>query len=219
MVRRVFRLLVLAASLTTLSCKSWQPAGTAAVPELPTSAQEPSREANGGHPSGPNYKRSLESTSSQVAHNLSTPVASQPPSAPVVLHTTLSGISVTAVTFDSRTHRLAIADQAGGPGSRWADAAAAGRDLSGITAVNAAPGSGQLKNAAKTRRWALEEMGRNSVSPWMRPRTTASKMDTRFGLSFSGVAQGRARAHSCVGSGRLGPRHTSLVAPRPRTGL
>ncbi len=41
------------------------------------------------------------------------------------------------MTFDSRTHRLAIADQAGGPGSRWADAAAAGRDLGGIAAVNA----------------------------------------------------------------------------------
>jgi hypothetical protein len=49
---------------------------------------------------------------------------------------TCSGIPITAVTFDSRTHRLVIADQPGGPGSRWPDAAAAARDLGGIAAVN-----------------------------------------------------------------------------------
>lgn len=48
----------------------------------------------------------------------------------------MSGIPITAVTFDSRTHLLAVADQPGGPGSRWADAAAAGRELGGIAAVN-----------------------------------------------------------------------------------
>ncbi len=65
------------------------------------------------------------------------PVIPQAPArAPRVVNATLSGIPVTAVVFDSRTHRLAIADQPGGPGSRWADAAAAGRDLGGIAAVN-----------------------------------------------------------------------------------
>lgn len=50
---------------------------------------------------------------------------------------TLSGISITAVAFDSRRHRLAIADQEGGPGSRWADAEAAAKELGGLAAVNA----------------------------------------------------------------------------------
>lgn len=59
-----------------------------------------------------------------------------PARAPRVVETTLAGISVSAVVFDSRSHRLAIADQPEGPGSRWADAAAAGRDLGGIAAVN-----------------------------------------------------------------------------------
>ncbi|MCW1883185.1 phosphodiester glycosidase family protein [Luteolibacter flavescens] len=60
-----------------------------------------------------------------------------PASAPQVIRTTLNGISVTAVVFDSRTHRLAIADQAGGPGSQWPDAASAARSLGGVAAVNA----------------------------------------------------------------------------------
>ena len=54
-----------------------------------------------------------------------------------VLPVTLSGISITAVTFDSRTLRLVIADQEGGPGSRWADAEAAAKELGGVAAVNA----------------------------------------------------------------------------------
>lgn len=66
------------------------------------------------------------------------PPQSQPTAQPArVVGTTLSGISITAVSFDSRNHRLVIADQADGPGSRWADAAAAARDLGGIAAVNA----------------------------------------------------------------------------------
>ena len=42
-----------------------------------------------------------------------------------------------------------------------------------MTAVNAAPGSPQPKSSGKIRRWALLEIGRNSVSPWITPRTTA----------------------------------------------
>src|SRR6478735_6743377 len=42
-----------------------------------------------------------------------------------------------------------------------------------MTAVNAAPGSPQPNSSGKIRRCALLEIGRNSVSPWMTPRTTA----------------------------------------------
>ena len=41
------------------------------------------------------------------------------------------------------------------------------------TAVNAAPGSSQPKNAGTMRRCAVLETGRNSVSPWTIPRTMA----------------------------------------------
>ena len=54
-----------------------------------------------------------------------------------VVETALDGIEITAVVFDSRTHRLAIADQAGGPASRWTDAAAAATEFGGIAAINA----------------------------------------------------------------------------------
>ena len=49
-------------------------------------------------------------------------------------------------------------------GSRAAPPA---RCRSGSTAVNAAPGSPQPNSSGKIRRWALLEIGRNSVSPWM----------------------------------------------------
>ena len=59
-----------------------------------------------------------------------------PAAAPRVSTTTLSGISITAVTFDSRSHRLVVADQPGGPGSQWQDAQAAAASRGGVAAVN-----------------------------------------------------------------------------------
>ena len=44
-----------------------------------------------------------------------------------------------------------------------------------MTAVNAAPGSPQPNHSGKIRRWALLEIGRNSVSPWMIPSTMACR--------------------------------------------
>ena len=49
----------------------------------------------------------------------------------------VSGIRVEGVSFDSRSHRLIVADQAGGPGSQFPDAASAGNSRGGIAAVNA----------------------------------------------------------------------------------
>jgi hypothetical protein len=48
-----------------------------------------------------------------------------------------SGITFEGVTFDSRGHRLVVVDQPGGPGSEFADAAAAGASRRGLAAVNA----------------------------------------------------------------------------------
>lgn len=49
----------------------------------------------------------------------------------------ISGIVFEGVAFDSRSHHLVVADQAGGPGSQFADAATAGRAYGGLAAVNA----------------------------------------------------------------------------------
>ena len=57
-----------------------------------------------------------------------------------------------------------------------------------MTAVNAAPGSPQPNSSGKIRRWALLEIGRNSVSPWRVPRTTALRRST------TGEAYGRPTA-------------------------
>lgn len=62
------------------------------------------------------------------------PVA--PAAAPRVASTSLSGISITAVAFDNRSHRLVVADQPGGPGSLWPDAKSAAASRNGIAAVN-----------------------------------------------------------------------------------
>ncbi len=59
-----------------------------------------------------------------------------PAAAPRLVNTTLSGIFITAVAFDSRSHRLVVADQPGGPGSIWPDAQAAAASRNGIAAVN-----------------------------------------------------------------------------------
>jgi uncharacterized protein YigE (DUF2233 family) len=64
------------------------------------------------------------------------PTPQVPAAAPRVASTSLSGISITAVAFDSRSHRLVVADQPGGPGSRWPDAKAAASSRNGIAAVN-----------------------------------------------------------------------------------
>jgi hypothetical protein len=47
-----------------------------------------------------------------------------------------SGITFEGVAFDARDYRLVVVDQAGGPGSRFADAAGAGNSLGGVAAVN-----------------------------------------------------------------------------------
>lgn len=63
--------------------------------------------------------------------------AERPSSAPRAFRTSLGGISISGVSFDSRTHRLAVADQEGGPGSKWADAEAAAQAYGGVAGINA----------------------------------------------------------------------------------
>ncbi len=65
------------------------------------------------------------------------PVASPAPVPPRVTVREISGITFEGVAFDSRDHRLVVADQPDGPGSRFADSAAAARAVGGIAAVNA----------------------------------------------------------------------------------
>lgn len=69
---------------------------------------------------------------------LSAPAASPAVKVPPrIIRTTISGISLTGVEFDSRSHKLAVIDQPGGPGSRFSDAAAAGNSLGALAALNA----------------------------------------------------------------------------------
>lgn len=60
-----------------------------------------------------------------------------PTSAPRFTRQEISGIAFEGVAFDSRNYRLVVADQPNGPGSQFADAAAAGHAHGGIAAVNA----------------------------------------------------------------------------------
>jgi hypothetical protein len=64
-------------------------------------------------------------------------VAATPVGAPRFGQATVSGIRVDFVAFDARSHVLLVADQAGGPGSEWADAAGAGRGAGALAAINA----------------------------------------------------------------------------------
>ena len=51
--------------------------------------------------------------------------------------TSIAGIDFEGVSFDSRSHRLAVLDQPEGPGSKYADAASAAISKNGLAAVNA----------------------------------------------------------------------------------
>jgi len=66
------------------------------------------------------------------AASLETPVA-----APHATSGEISGIVFEGVAFDSRSHRLRVADQPAGPGTRWPDAAAAATANGGVAAINA----------------------------------------------------------------------------------
>jgi len=65
------------------------------------------------------------------------PTPSHPVEAPILTRRSIGGIEFEGVAFDSRTHRLVVADQAGGPGSQYATAADAGSRTGGIMALNA----------------------------------------------------------------------------------
>jgi hypothetical protein len=56
---------------------------------------------------------------------------------PRVTTRSFAGITFEGVAFDSRSHRLMVADQAKGPSSQFADSAAAGQAFGGLAAVNA----------------------------------------------------------------------------------
>ncbi len=65
------------------------------------------------------------------------PPPSGPSAATRFISREISGITFEGVSFDSRSARLAVVDQAGGPGSQYPDAAGAGQAAGAIAAVNA----------------------------------------------------------------------------------
>src|SRR5680860_1854117 len=75
-----------------------------------------------------------------------------------------------------------------------------------ITAVNAAPGSPQPNSSGKIRRWALLEIGRNSVRPWRVPSATALRRSHTFGNPTDSLSdmQQRAVGHTGLKVSRLG---------------
>lgn len=83
----------------------------------------------------------------RAGHRVQPPVFTATPETPVrpsspldharITRVRHAGIDFEGVAFDSRSQRLVVADQAGGPGSRLADAAAAGRARGGLAAANA----------------------------------------------------------------------------------
>src|SRR3978361_2254727 len=72
------------------------------------------------------------------------------------------------------------------------------------TAVNAEPASLPKKNAEVIRRWADDEIGRNSVRPWTRPSTTASSQ------LICTASDGRPRRHDHEVRLRLRPSGRSV---------
>jgi len=72
-----------------------------------------------------------------VASPVSQPVSPAPVAQPRVTRQEYQGIRYEGIAFDSRNYRLAVVDQAGGPGSQFANAEAAGGSKGGVAAINA----------------------------------------------------------------------------------
>ena len=72
-----------------------------------------------------------------VARSAIPPRTAPPVDAPRATTCDISGIRFEGVAFDARSHRLIVADQPAGPGSRWPDAAAATTAHGGLAAINA----------------------------------------------------------------------------------
>ena len=105
-----------------VSCTAPRPSIQPAVPQ-PGAAHQPPIKGNAASPDP-------KSIPSPV-------VPSGPIKPPSLVRASLSGIAIEAVSFDSRSHYLAVADQPDGPGSKWPDCRAAGKAGSGIAAINA----------------------------------------------------------------------------------
>lgn len=65
------------------------------------------------------------------------PSSSFPAFAPRLSQKTIRGIAFEGVTFDSRTHRLVVVDQAGGPGTTFVSSAALAKSKNALLAINA----------------------------------------------------------------------------------
>lgn len=64
------------------------------------------------------------------------PAPESPRRAPLTFRSSIGGISISGISYDGRSHRIAVADQDGGPGSKWADAEAAAKAYGGVAAIN-----------------------------------------------------------------------------------
>ena len=71
-----------------------------------------------------------------VAKVASPPRSAIPVAPPQLTSREISGIRFEGVAFDARSHRLIVADQPAGPGTCWADAAAAASAHGGLAAIN-----------------------------------------------------------------------------------
>ncbi len=118
MLRIVLWKSVLFLALATAACTNPPPAATV-VPGLPPRPTDP--------------PPSAVVPSAEIVRGETSTALIQ---APRVVEVVLAGIPVTAVAFDSRSHRMVIADQPGGPASRWPDAKAAAASRHGLAAVN-----------------------------------------------------------------------------------
>ena len=162
----------------------------------------------------------MESAKPPVAH-----VTSLAP--PRVTRHEHAGIVFEGVAFDARSHRLVVADQAGGPGARWADAAAAGSSVSGgIAAINggfftpsgeplglviadgAVPGAWNSASSLGSGIWHEDAAGRSAISRrgrlgrqaalGMRELLQAGPLLVENGRAVGGLEAGKTSARTMI---------------------
>lgn len=96
---------------------------------------------NPGHPVGIPISENVAPTRVKEPMDVSRPEPDsqkrEPANAPIFSRKTINGITFEGVSYDSRTHRLRVIDQPGGPGSRYSSAKNLADKTDALLAINA----------------------------------------------------------------------------------
>lgn len=118
-------------------CLAMLVALAAACAPMQEGRENPAPTANSGIPAAIRASPETKLPAQIENHFPQAALADPPPELLRATRWTCSGVVFEGISFDDRTHRLRVVDQAGGPGSEYPDAPSAATSHGGLAAVNA----------------------------------------------------------------------------------